>query len=199
MEPPNPCAHTKHQDSTPTAFSSYSSDAFESPSTAAASVYGPVTSGSPPGYSARPSARIKQCMPMYLHSLTLRPLQYSTARNPCRHECAYHGHNMHVTQVSLSQGQRMEGSFINKSLLTLGTVIHKLADARGSGRAVHIPFRDSKLTRLLQVCLRSCMVPGCCCWHGLVAAAGFPCSLGMVAVGVPGCCPSLGHPRLRRI
>ncbi len=40
----------------------------------------------------------------------------------------------------------MEGSFINKSLLTLGTVIHKLSE----GKAVHIPFRDSKLTRLLQ-------------------------------------------------
>jgi len=41
--------------------------------------------------------------------------------------------------------QRMEGSFINKSLLTLGTVIHKLSE----GGAVHIPFRDSKLTRIL--------------------------------------------------
>jgi hypothetical protein len=40
----------------------------------------------------------------------------------------------------------MEGSFINKSLLTLGTVIHKLSE----GKAAHIPFRDSKLTRLLQ-------------------------------------------------
>eukprot|EP00798_Chlamydomonas_sp_ICE-L_P030099 gene30099-35065_t len=45
-----------------------------------------------------------------------------------------------------AKGQRMEGSFINKSLLTLGTVINKLAE----GHATHIPFRDSKLTRLLQ-------------------------------------------------
>uniref|UniRef100_A0ACD5U4W6 Uncharacterized protein n=2 Tax=Avena sativa TaxID=4498 RepID=A0ACD5U4W6_AVESA len=42
--------------------------------------------------------------------------------------------------------RRREGSFINKSLLTLGTVIGKLSE----GRATHIPYRDSKLTRLLQ-------------------------------------------------
>jgi len=45
-----------------------------------------------------------------------------------------------------TRGKRMEGSYINKSLLTLGTVIHKLSE----GRAAHVPFRDSKLTRLLQ-------------------------------------------------
>ncbi|TKY53239.1 Kinesin-related protein 11 [Spatholobus suberectus] len=42
--------------------------------------------------------------------------------------------------------RRREGSYINKSLLTLGTVISKLTE----GRASHIPYRDSKLTRLLQ-------------------------------------------------
>ncbi|KAK1411901.1 hypothetical protein QVD17_32747 [Tagetes erecta] len=42
--------------------------------------------------------------------------------------------------------RRKEGSYINKSLLTLGTVISKLTD----GNASHIPYRDSKLTRLLQ-------------------------------------------------
>ncbi|KAI4348804.1 hypothetical protein L6164_009481 [Bauhinia variegata] len=42
--------------------------------------------------------------------------------------------------------RRREGSYINKSLLTLGTVISKLTE----GRAGHIPYRDSKLTRLLQ-------------------------------------------------
>lgn len=46
-----------------------------------------------------------------------------------------------------SKGHRMEGSFINKSLLTLGTVIHKLSENK---KKSHIPFRDSKLTRLLQ-------------------------------------------------
>ncbi|KAI3696879.1 hypothetical protein L6452_29472 [Arctium lappa] len=42
--------------------------------------------------------------------------------------------------------RQKEGSYINKSLLTLGTVISKLTDGRNS----HIPYRESKLTRLLQ-------------------------------------------------
>ncbi|KAI8811695.1 P-loop containing nucleoside triphosphate hydrolase protein [Cladochytrium replicatum] len=42
--------------------------------------------------------------------------------------------------------RRKEGSFINKSLLTLGNVISKLTEEKGG----HIPFRDSKLTRILQ-------------------------------------------------
>ncbi|KAE8703149.1 Kinesin-related protein 11 [Hibiscus syriacus] len=52
--------------------------------------------------------------------------------------------------------RRKEGSFINKSLLTLGTVIGKLSE----GKACHIPYRDSKLTRLLQSSLSG---------HGLVS------------------------------
>ncbi|PPD97804.1 hypothetical protein GOBAR_DD05181 [Gossypium barbadense] len=48
---------------------------------------------------------------------------------------------------SLSAGARLkEGCHINRSLLTLGTVIRKLS----KGRNGHIPFRDSKLTRILQ-------------------------------------------------
>ncbi|CAO3668969.1 unnamed protein product [Umbelopsis vinacea] len=43
--------------------------------------------------------------------------------------------------------RQKEGAYINKSLLTLGTVISKLTDGKGSS---HIPFRDSKLTRILQ-------------------------------------------------
>ncbi|XP_057788468.1 kinesin-like protein KIN-7D, mitochondrial isoform X1 [Salvia miltiorrhiza] len=42
--------------------------------------------------------------------------------------------------------RRKEGSYINKSLLTLGSVIGKLSE----GKASHVPYRDSKLTRLLQ-------------------------------------------------
>lgn len=48
-------------------------------------------------------------------------------------------------KAEINKNQRVEGSYINKSLLTLGTVIHKLSD----GKAAHIPFRDSKLTRIL--------------------------------------------------
>ncbi|CAI9110900.1 OLC1v1010999C2 [Oldenlandia corymbosa var. corymbosa] len=48
---------------------------------------------------------------------------------------------------SLSAGTRLkEGCHINRSLLTLGTVIRKLS----KGKNGHIPFRDSKLTRILQ-------------------------------------------------
>ncbi|KAK3268519.1 hypothetical protein CYMTET_22985 [Cymbomonas tetramitiformis] len=42
--------------------------------------------------------------------------------------------------------RRREGAFINKSLLTLGTIISKLSE----GKATHVPYRDSKLTRFLQ-------------------------------------------------
>ncbi|CAN1730269.1 Kinesin-like protein KIN-7E, chloroplastic [Linum perenne] len=52
--------------------------------------------------------------------------------------------------------RRKEGSYINKSLLTLGTVISKLTDSK----ATHVPFRDSKLTRLLQSSLSG---------HGMVS------------------------------
>ncbi|GMI32392.1 hypothetical protein TrRE_jg4309, partial [Triparma retinervis] len=48
-------------------------------------------------------------------------------------------------------GQRAkEGNAINQSLLTLGTVISKLSEG---ARGAHIPYRDSKLTRLLQMSL----------------------------------------------
>ncbi|KAL6911716.1 hypothetical protein ACP4OV_000521 [Aristida adscensionis] len=48
---------------------------------------------------------------------------------------------------ALSAGTRLkEGCHINKSLLALGTVIRKLS----MGSNAHIPYRDSKLTRILQ-------------------------------------------------
>ncbi|KAL4181728.1 hypothetical protein AMTRI_Chr12g238850 [Amborella trichopoda] len=45
-----------------------------------------------------------------------------------------------------------EGKNINKSLMVLGTVINKLSDNGGKQRG-HIPYRDSKLTRILQPAL----------------------------------------------
>nr|KAJ3419884.1 hypothetical protein HK105_006384 [Polyrhizophydium stewartii] len=42
--------------------------------------------------------------------------------------------------------RRKEGAFINKSLLTLGNVISKITEETNT----HIPYRDSKLTRILQ-------------------------------------------------
>ncbi|KHJ31900.1 putative kinesin motor domain-containing protein [Erysiphe necator] len=55
-----------------------------------------------------------------------------------------------------SKERRTEGSHINKSLLTLGTVIAKLSgnkdrDGKPTDKdGKHLPYRDSKLTRLLQ-------------------------------------------------
>uniref|UniRef100_A0A0D9WN27 Kinesin-like protein n=1 Tax=Leersia perrieri TaxID=77586 RepID=A0A0D9WN27_9ORYZ len=49
-------------------------------------------------------------------------------------------------KVETTGVRQKEGSYINKSLLTLGTVISKLTD----DKTTHIPFRDSKLTRLLK-------------------------------------------------
>ncbi|KAI6785640.1 Kinesin-related protein-like protein [Emericellopsis cladophorae] len=57
-----------------------------------------------------------------------------------------------------SKERRQEGAHINKSLLTLGTVISKLSlskekEGKGGGDkdgGSHLPYRDSKLTRLLQ-------------------------------------------------
>ena len=58
-----------------------------------------------------------------------------------------------------SKERRTEGSHINKSLLTLGTVIARLSgdkDKKGNPTdkdGKHLPYRDSKLTRLLQPAL----------------------------------------------
>ena len=58
-----------------------------------------------------------------------------------------------------SKERRTEGAHINKSLLTLGTVIARLSgDKDSNGNPMdkdgkHLPYRDSKLTRLLQPAL----------------------------------------------
>uniref|UniRef100_A0A7N2M351 Kinesin-like protein n=1 Tax=Quercus lobata TaxID=97700 RepID=A0A7N2M351_QUELO len=52
-----------------------------------------------------------------------------------------------------AEGVRLrEGSHINKSLMTLGTVIKKLSEGVES-QGGHVPYRDSKLTRILQPAL----------------------------------------------
>ncbi|GMH52766.1 hypothetical protein TL16_g01302, partial [Triparma laevis f. inornata] len=42
-----------------------------------------------------------------------------------------------------------EGAAINKSLMALGSVINALGEI-AKGKSIHVPYRDSKLTRLLQ-------------------------------------------------
>ncbi|KAK2358548.1 kinesin protein KIN-7E [Trifolium repens] len=51
-----------------------------------------------------------------------------------------------VSQTNTCGARLKEGSHINKSLLTLASVIRKLS----CGTRGHIPYRDSKLTRILQ-------------------------------------------------
>ena len=50
-----------------------------------------------------------------------------------------------------NKGMRMiEGANINKSLLALGNCITALADKKSKNRRTYVPYRDSKLTRLLK-------------------------------------------------
>ena len=71
------------------------------------------------------------------------------------------GGNVRVSSLSLvdlagsesvrltgSSDRRQEGHYINQSLMTLGKVVYALTD--DSAKKQHIPYRDSKLTRLLQ-------------------------------------------------
>ncbi|KAB2049928.1 hypothetical protein ES319_A13G210300v1 [Gossypium barbadense] len=53
-----------------------------------------------------------------------------------------------VSQTNADGVRLKEGSHINRSLLTLTTVIRKLSS--GGKKSGHIPYRDSKLTRILQ-------------------------------------------------
>ena len=86
---------------------------------------------------------------------------------PTLYQCGW----LHVTLPRLDAGSERqsdtgatgknltEGININKGLLALGNVISALTDNKGKR---HIPYRDSKLTRILQV--RSCAA---CCLSGL--------------------------------
>eukprot|EP01062_Namystynia_karyoxenos_P052703 TRINITY_DN4231_c0_g2_i1.p1 TRINITY_DN4231_c0_g2~~TRINITY_DN4231_c0_g2_i1.p1 ORF type:complete len:929 (+),score=334.30 TRINITY_DN4231_c0_g2_i1:117-2903(+) len=55
-----------------------------------------------------------------------------------------------ISKSGVTGERKKEGANINKSLLFLGTVIEKLSDPHRKG---HIPYRDSKLTRILQTAL----------------------------------------------
>ena len=76
----------------------------------------------------------------------------------------YHPFRHHVLNFCALFVDFFENSFINKSLLTLGTVISNLSDGKNTA---HIPYRDSKLTRLLasalggnaKTCLITCISP----------------------------------------
>eukprot|EP00941_MAST-03F_sp_MAST-3F-sp1_P002755 g2755.t1 len=57
--------------------------------------------------------------------------------------------------ISRSTGMRLrETCVINKSISALGNCVAALASASSSSSKIHIPFRDSKLTRLLSSSLR---------------------------------------------
>lgn len=71
--------------------------------------------------------------------------------------------------------RRTEGAHINKSLLTLGNVISGLADKDKTGAdkdGKHLPYRDSKLTRLLQGALSGNSLVSILCTIQLGAGAG---------------------------
>ncbi|KAJ1968922.1 hypothetical protein IWQ62_000947 [Dispira parvispora] len=55
-----------------------------------------------------------------------------------------------VSQTGAEGARLREGAHINKSLLALGTVIAKLSESGNDAPNVHIPYRDSKLTRILE-------------------------------------------------
>ena len=57
-----------------------------------------------------------------------------------------------------------EAQKINASLLALGNVIHSLTHAKGRATHVHVPYRDSALTRMLQQSLGgNCKTTLLCC------------------------------------
>ena len=55
-----------------------------------------------------------------------------------------------MTKKTRSEGKTLEeANNINKSLMVLGYCISQLSSQKKSDRGVHIPYRDSKLTKLL--------------------------------------------------
>lgn len=58
-------------------------------------------------------------------------------------------------KLTNTKGERArEAKYINQSLLTLSLIIHKLSEAQSANsKRQHLPYRDSKLTRLLESAL----------------------------------------------
>jgi len=69
------------------------------------------------------------------------------------HDCAPHFF-VHATRTchanTLCIPRLKEGIDINKGLLVLGNVISKLSEGGGNKGNTHVPFRESKLTRVLR-------------------------------------------------
>ncbi|KEP64256.1 UNVERIFIED_CONTAM: kinesin motor domain-containing protein [Hammondia hammondi] len=55
-----------------------------------------------------------------------------------------------ASQTNNTGIRMVEGANINRSLLALGNVINALSDRRRTNRSTFVPYRDSKLTRLLK-------------------------------------------------
>lgn len=74
--------------------------------------------------------------------------------------------------------RRAEGAHINKSLLTLGTIISRLSENKDKNgnptdrEGKHLPYRDSKLTRLLQPALTGNSLVSILCTVQLGATGG---------------------------
>ena len=63
-----------------------------------------------------------------------------------------------VEGASNNPARREEAKNINVSLYALGSVIERLSAVGKDGAKAHVPFRNSKLTRLLQVVTTTIMM-----------------------------------------
>jgi hypothetical protein len=54
-------------------------------------------------------------------------------------------------EIEISKRIQTEANFINKSLTTLGRIISMIGDKKNTNNKIAIPYRESKLTQVLQV------------------------------------------------
>jgi hypothetical protein len=87
---------------------------------------------------------IRNAQASYTHTHTKHPASYTHIHT--KHAVIIHTYTYETCRLK-------EGININGGLLALGNVISALADEekRSFKHAVHVPYRDSKLTRMLQV------------------------------------------------